>query len=67
MFQLIELSSGQFTNHIEGTFNKFIKYFQQMHYMRLKLHTSNSPLYDKYAPTCFDPSGPSSGSSEYPY
>jgi hypothetical protein len=52
-------------------FNKydldFINYYQQMHYIEIKITQITVFYMTIFAATCFDPLGSSSGSSEGPY
>ena len=45
----------------------FINYYQQMHYIAIKITQITVFYVIIRAPTCFDPPGSSSGSSECPY
>ena len=45
----------------------FINYYQQMHYIAIKITQITVFYVIIRAPTCFDPPGSSSGSSEDPY
>ena len=46
---------------------ELINYYQQMHYIAIKITQITVFYVIIRAPTCFDPSGSSSGSSECPY
>ena len=46
---------------------QFINYYQQMHYIAIKITQITVFYVIIRAPTCFDPPGSSSGSSECPY
>ena len=46
---------------------EFINYYQQMHYIVIKIIQTTVFYVIIRAPTCFDPPGSSSGSSEGPY
>jgi len=46
---------------------EFINYYQQMHYIAIKIIQKTVFYVIIRAPTCFDPPGSSSGSSEGPY
>jgi len=48
-------------------FDVFINYYQQMHYIAIKITQITVFYVIIRAATCFDPSGSSSGSSECPY
>ena len=47
--------------------HSFINYYQQMHYIAIKITQITVFYVTIRAPTCFDPPGSSSGSSEGPY
>ena len=46
---------------------EFINYYQQMHYIAIKITQITVFYVIIRAPTCSDPPGSSSGSSEVPY
>ena len=46
---------------------ELINYYQQMHYIAIKITQITVFYVIIRAPTCFDPPGSSSGSSECPY
>ena len=46
---------------------EFINYYQQMHYIAIKITQITVFYVIIRAPTCFDPPGSTSGSSEGPY
>ena len=46
---------------------EFINYYQPMHYIAIKITQISFFYVIIRAPTCFDPPGSSSGSSECPY